>query len=189
MLSANRYLARSCTNSKVTLSTIAKAYLPMDDANKAKDIISKIAYITIASVSKDGKPWNTPVYSAFDEHYHFFLVSWKGNQHSTNIVGNPNVFIVIYDSTVPEGTGKAVYIKAKAYELSDEAEIEHALAILYTRSGKDPHKTHSEEFLGSFPRRAYKAVPEKFWMNSHGAVNGNYVDTRMEIQFVNIINA
>jgi len=47
----------------------------MLDSERAKEIISKIIYITIATVSRDGLPWNTPAYSSFDENYNFFWVS------------------------------------------------------------------------------------------------------------------
>ena len=151
----------------------------MDNVAKAKEIISKIIYITIASVSKDGRPWNTPVYSAFDENYNFFWASWRENEHSKNIRSNPDVFLVIYDSTVPEGTGGGVYVKAKAYEINDSKEIEYAVKYLYGRKNKTPRK--AEEFLGNYPRRVYKATPEKFWINTEGEVNGNYVDKRVEV--------
>src|SRR3989344_4621199 len=98
--------------------------------NKAKDIISKILYITIATSSKDGTPWNSPVYSAYDEDYNFFWASDQNGQHSKNIKENDQVFIVIYDSTVPEGTGEGVYIQAKAHALTDEKEILKALEVL-----------------------------------------------------------
>lgn len=157
----------------------------MSDFNKrAKEIIEKILYITIATCGKDGKPWNSPVYSAFDEHYNFYWASWKENQHSKNIKENNNVFLVIYDSTVPEGTGEGVYIQAKAYELTDEEEIEIALGYLYKRKGQDSKKRKPEEFLGDHPRRVYKAVPEKIWMNDVGDVNGNYVDKRIEVKLI-----
>jgi len=153
----------------------------MDNNEKAKEIISKILYITIATSSKDGQPWNTPVYSAFDENYNFFWASDQNGQHSKNIKENPNVFLAIYDSTTPEGTGEGVYIKAKAYEVTDEAEIKHALACLYTRKNQDPEKRKPQEFLGDFPRRVYKAIPEKVWINGDGDVNGNYIDVRIEV--------
>lgn len=152
---------------------------------RAKEIISKIIYITIATASKDGQPWNTPVYSAFDENFNFYWSSWKENQHSKNIAENNNVFIVIYDSTVPEGTGEGVYVKAKAYPLSNEGEIRQALALLYTRKNQNPEKRKPEEFLGDNPRRVYKAIPEKFWMNGDGDINGRFVDTRVEINLLN----
>ncbi|MBI2028282.1 MAG: pyridoxamine 5'-phosphate oxidase family protein [Candidatus Levybacteria bacterium] len=78
---------------------------------RAREIIAKILYITIATSTKDGIPWNSPVYSAFDESYNFYWISWLENQHSKNIKDNNQVFIVIYDSTVPEGMGKGVYIQ------------------------------------------------------------------------------
>ena len=152
----------------------------MNAVEKAKKIISEILYITIASISKDGKPWNTPVYSAFDEKYNFFWASWKENEHSKNIQNNPEVFIVIYDSTVPEGTGEGLYIKARAFELNDPKEIQHALKYLYGRKKKIPRNV--DEFLTDYPRRVYKAVPEKFWINVEGEVNGNYVDKRIEVK-------
>ncbi len=156
--------------------------MSMGTSEKAKNIISDIIYITIATVSKDGQPWNSPVYSAFDEQYNFYWASWKDNQHSKNIVDNPSVFLSIYDSTVPEGTGEGVYIQASAHELSDSEEIKKALALLYTRKNQDPEKRKSEEFLGNYPRRVYKAVPEKIWMNSNGDIDGNYVDARIEVK-------
>ena len=63
---------------------------------KARKIIEKILYITIATSSKGGAPWNSPVYSAFDEDYNFFWASWKENQHSKNIRENNQVFIAFF---------------------------------------------------------------------------------------------
>ncbi len=158
----------------------------MDNTNtdKAKRILQKILYITIASVGKDSLPWNTPVYSAFDEDYNFYWASDQNGQHSKNIKENPNVFLVIYDSTALEGTGEGVYAKAKGYELTDEKEILHALEVLDKRVGKTKER-NAKEFLGDYPRRVYKAVPETFWMNGDGNVNGNYIDIRIEVPLLN----
>lgn len=158
----------------------------MEDSNvkKARKIIEKILYITIATVSKDGRPWNSPVYSAFDDNYNFYWASWKENQHSKNIRENSNVFIVIYDSTVAEETGEGVYIQAKAYELEDEKQIKHALSYLDGRiNKKGRHKV--SQFTENMPRRIYKAVPEKVWINGEGDINGEYVDKRAEINLLN----
>jgi len=152
---------------------------------KARKIIEKILYITIATVSKDGKPWNSPVYSAFDENYNFYWASWKENQHSKNIRENNNVFIVVYDSTVPEGTGEGVYIQAKAYELDDEKEIKLALGYLDGRVNKrKDSKKRIAQFQGDKPRRIYKAVPDKVWVNGEGDINGEYIDMRMEVDLI-----
>lgn len=154
-------------------------------SQKAKEIISKILYITIATASRDGEPWNSPVYSAFDEQYNFYWNSWKENQHSKNIAENPRVFLVIYDSTVVEGTGEGVYIQARAHMLTDRQEIEQARMILAKRKSKPSSKLRApEEFMGDYPRRVYKAVPEKVWMNGDGEVGGNYVDIRQEVDLL-----
>lgn len=159
----------------------------MLDSNveKAHRIIEKILYITIATVSKDGRPWNSPVYCAFDENYNLYWASWRENRHSKNIRENNNVFIVIYDSTVQEGTGEGVYIQAKAYELTDEEEIKLALRYLDGRVGKkkDP-KTRLAEFQRDKPRRIYKAVPEKIWINGEEDINGDYIDVRIKVDLL-----
>jgi nitroimidazol reductase NimA-like FMN-containing flavoprotein (pyridoxamine 5'-phosphate oxidase superfamily) len=154
----------------------------MDNIEKAKKIISDILYITIASVSKDGVPWNSPVYSAFDEQYNFYWVSPVTATHSENVKGNPQVSIVIYDSTVPEGTGEGVYIQAKAHEINDEKEIEHALPYLYNRKNKPVRPIAS--FTGGSPRRVYKAVPGKVWVNDTVEVNGQPCDVRVEVKLI-----
>lgn len=151
-------------------------------SKRAKEIINKILYITIATVSKDGQPWNSPVYSTFDENYNFYWNSWKENQHSKNIALNNNIFIVIYDSTVPEGTGEGVYVQAKAEMVTDKNEMKRALEILQKRKKRPSSKLRSiNEFMGEYPRRVYKAVPQKFWMNTDSDVNGNFIDTREEV--------
>lgn len=149
---------------------------------KAKKILQKILYITIATSTNEGIPWNSPVYSAFNENYNFYWVSDQNGQHSRNIKENQNVFLVIYDSTAPEGTGEGVYVQAKAYALTDEQEILHALEVLDKRVGKTK-KRDANEFLGDYPLRVYKAVPEKFWINSNGDLNGNNIDVKIEVDF------
>lgn len=148
---------------------------------QAKKVISDILYITIATCDKNGQPWNTPVYSAFDKSYHFYWASWNKNQHSKNIKENKNVFVVIYDSTVPEGAGFGVYMRGRARQLEakDIGEIVKALKLLYSRTSKKHRKP--EEFLGLLPRRIYTFTPEQVWVNDEGTVKGNFVDSRIDI--------
>lgn len=148
---------------------------------QAKKVISDILYITIATCDKSGQPWNSPVYSAFSESYNFYWASWTENRHSKNIKENEKVFVVIYDSTVPEGTGFGVYMKgtARQLEVKDTVEIVKSLKLLYSRKNKKPRKP--EEFLALLPRRIYKFTPEQVWVNSDGDVNGNFVDSRIDI--------
>ena len=90
---------------------------------RANEILGEISYATVATASTDGKPWNSPVRHFCDSDLNIYWFSDKLNQHSRNIRENPDVFIVIYDSTVPEGAGEGVYIEAQARELNDPEEI------------------------------------------------------------------
>lgn len=69
----------------------------MDKTEKAKKIITSNLYMTIATVTKDGLPWNTPVYYAFDESYAFYWYSRKNTKHSQLIAENSNVAVAIFD--------------------------------------------------------------------------------------------
>ncbi len=154
----------------------------MTDQNseKARKIIADNKYITFATASKDGVPWVTPVYSARDiKTYTFYWISPKNTLHSQLIRNNEQIAIVIFDSRAPEGTGEGVYIRAKAYELDDPKEIETATKLLYGRKDKTPRPvTH---FIGESPRRIYKGIPEKFWINIGEYVGGYFNDSRIEV--------
>jgi len=151
----------------------------MTNEEKAKAIIQKISYITIATVSKDGMPWNAPVFAAYNKDYTFYWGTYRDSQKSKNIRANKNVFLVMYDSTVGPGQGEGVYIKATAVELNDPKEIESAHRLLWNRHAVPYWKI--EQVQGDAPIRLYKAVPEKVWMNGEGEIDGNYIDTRVEV--------
>lgn len=151
---------------------------------RAKEIIEKILYLTIATVSKNGEPWNAPVVGAHDKDYNFYWGSHKDSQHSQNVRDTGKVYLVIYDSTVPEGTGEGVYVKARASELNDPRAIKEAHQILQARYSKPYWKL--SQVQGAGPIRLYKAVPEKVWMNADGEVNGTYIDTRVEVDLISV---
>lgn len=146
---------------------------------EAAKVIKNILYINIASITPSGKPWNSPVYFAFDNKLNYYWVSWKLNQHSKNIRNNPSVFVTVYDSTVPAGTGFGVYLEGKAYELTNPKDILIGLRELYRREKRKARDVI--QFLKKFPRRVYKFVPEKVWVNGDGEINGNYIDKRTEL--------
>lgn len=150
-----------------------------DLSKRAKEIISNIRYITIASVTEDGMPWNSPVFGGYDENYNFYWGTHKDSQKAKNIRNNPNVFLVIYDSTVAPGTGEGVYIKAKAEPITDLDEIKRVYELLKARH--DDNFWEFEALNGNGPVSLYKAVPEKAWMNDDGQKDGYYIGVRTEI--------
>lgn len=147
--------------------------------NTVVKLINKIEYINIASITPEGLPWNTPVYTAFDKNLNFYWLSWKKNQHSVNIRSNPKVFVTIYDSTVPAGAGVGIYFSGIAKELTNPTEMIVGMAVLYKR---DKHKIRAiKEFLTHFPRRVYRFTPEKVYINGNSDINGNFIDIRREL--------
>ena len=151
----------------------------MPTSERAREIIEKIPYITIASVSHDGEPWNAPVFAAYDKNFNFYWGTYRDSQKSKNIKTNKNIFLVIFDSTIAPGSGEGVYIKAQAEELTDPKEIAFAHQLLWDRHIVPFWKL--EQVQGNTHIRLYKAVPEKVWMNAGDKVDGNYIDTRVEI--------
>jgi pyridoxine/pyridoxamine 5'-phosphate oxidase len=146
---------------------------------KAKRIVDEVIYITLATVSPNGDPWNTPVYTAYDKEYNFFWISSPESEHSKHIENNRKVFAVIYPSNVPEGTGEGVYMQGGAEALVEKEEIEKVLVFFYGRKNKKPRP--ADDFVGQSPRRVYKFTPNKFWINSDEKIDGHHVDKRIEI--------
>jgi hypothetical protein len=141
---------------------------------KARQVIDRIKYITIATVDQNGQPWNTPVASfRFDNDYIFYWASWTDNQHSKNIRSNGRAFIAIYDSTpVDDKPSDGVYIQAEAFELSDKQEVMRTALIF---KGDPYNPSDGKQYLGEYPRRIYKAVPQKIWMNHMIATPNGYI--------------
>src|SRR4051812_21497668 len=90
---------------------------PPDPALVAGAIIDANQYLTLATADGDGHHWAAPVWYAHDDYRDFLWVSRPEARHSRNIAARPELAIVIFDSTVPAGTGQAVYAEALAEEL------------------------------------------------------------------------
>jgi nitroimidazol reductase NimA-like FMN-containing flavoprotein (pyridoxamine 5'-phosphate oxidase superfamily) len=155
-----------------------------DFVEKAKEIIRDNRYMTIATASRAGEPWISPVFFAYDADYNLYWVSNKDSQHSILIRVNPHVAIAIFDSSVTEGDGDCVYIEALASELENIDELRIGIGILGKRVTKDRLRVKSvEEVTGSAAWRMYKAVPKTVSKLTDGQyIHGQYVDQRMEIQ-------
>ena len=108
--------------------------------------------------------------------YTFFWVSAKYARHSQNIRANQRIAIVVYDSTVPPGTGKGVYMEARAYELTDSRECRHAFAYLRRRGWEHPPSV--DMVVGATLRGVYKAIPENIWISTE---DSNGLDGLVEV--------
>jgi hypothetical protein len=133
----------------------------------ARTIVEANAYMTLATADAEGTPWASPVWFAHDDHRDFLWVSRPGARHSRNIAGRPDVGIVIFDSTVPEGQGQAVYLSARAAEV--ESPVDDAIAVFSRRSverGGDPWG--AADVTGDVQFRLFRAsVVEAFVLDGH----------------------
>ncbi len=136
----------------------------MRTISEIQGLLEKIPYINISSVTPEGDPWISPVWSVYDNEYNFYWTSFPDSQHSKNIEHKNNIRFVIYDSTVQSG-GWGLYAEAQAFEITDQDELEKVLSIFYKKNKSTPRPL--EDFFGDKPRRMYKAVVEKFWVNDY----------------------
>lgn len=133
----------------------------------AKEILESIKYATIATTSPDGQPWNSPVAYVVDADLNIYWFSDKEKLHSQNIRANGKVFIVIYNSTLPNDDAEGIYIKAEACEVDDSEVIKLARKLMGA-------STESiDKFLGNASLRCYKAMPQEIWVNDAEKLDGD----------------
>jgi nitroimidazol reductase NimA-like FMN-containing flavoprotein (pyridoxamine 5'-phosphate oxidase superfamily) len=101
----------------------------------AREIIDANLYMVLGTADADGNPWASPVYFAPDDYRDFFWVSRPEARHSRNLSARDGqaIAIVIFDSSVPIGTGRGVYMSAVAREVPVEDSAE-GLAVFSRRS-------------------------------------------------------
>ncbi|HMS50634.1 MAG TPA: pyridoxamine 5'-phosphate oxidase family protein [Candidatus Saccharibacteria bacterium] len=145
---------------------------------KGKKILEQIRYATISTVDENGAPWAAPVWYVFDDNFDIYWWSPLETQHSKNISANPNIYVTIFDSTLPEGEGVGLYLRAQASVISDE---ELSPAIERYNNSTNVFKLDRDNCTGSAPTRIYKAVTKEGWTNDGVAKDGFYIDKRVSL--------
>jgi hypothetical protein len=124
----------------------------------AKAVVDGNSYLTLGTADAVGTPWASPVWYAHASYREYFWVSRPGARHSQNVAVRPEVGIVIFDSTVPIGTGKAVYMAAFAEEVSDDDEVARGIEVFSERSLAQGGRAWTPEDVGPSGRvRLYRA--------------------------------
>ena len=99
----------------------------VDPPALARSIIEAHRYLTLATADQDGLPWASPVWFASVDLQEFFWVSSPDARHSGNLAVRPEVAVVIFDSGQPIGTGRGVYLSARA-EAVPEPDLDRGIA-------------------------------------------------------------
>ena len=153
----------------------------------ARRIIDSNLYMTLATADGQGRPWASPVYFAPADYREFLWVSVPGAQHSQNIAARPEVGIAIFDSTVAPGTGRGVYVAARAEELTEHADFERCLAAYNSRL-EDPAAPGGDSFEAADLRpggthlRLYRATASALYaLDPDGHPDGRAGDYRAPV--------
>ena len=137
---------------------------PAERESMARAIVDGNSYMTLGTADADGRPWTSPVWYAPASYRELFWVSKPGARHSRNIGVRPETAIVIFDSTVPMGSGTAVYLEARAEQVTAAPEIERGMAVFSRRSLEQGGHAWTPDDVATTARfRLYRAaVQEQF---------------------------
>jgi nitroimidazol reductase NimA-like FMN-containing flavoprotein (pyridoxamine 5'-phosphate oxidase superfamily) len=130
----------------------------MTDEDFARDLIDRSDYMVLATADEHGTPWASPVWFAHDGYRQFLWVSTPARRHSRNIAARPEIGIAIFDSRVQPGSGRGVYVAARAEQLHT-GELERGLETYARREAERGLAPFTREELEEGARlRLYRAV-------------------------------
>ena len=149
----------------------------------ARQVLDDVHYLTLGTTEPDGRPRVSPVYVTWDGPRAFYWVSSPGSKHSRNIADRPAVAAVVYDSTVPPGQGRAVYLTATAGEVP-EVDLPEQCARAFRRLSEGARAFEPADLSGTAALRLYHGVVERHEVHVRGSdpVYGRGVDTRREVE-------
>lgn len=134
----------------------------------AKDILQSNQYMTLGTVSPDGRVWVSPVVYATDGGGNFYFLSQTSSQHSRNIEANSLVSMAIFDSRQKWGEGVGLQIEGTAGLLSITGSV-RACDSYFRRKWPFPGSNMAVKGFKRMVKgkiyRFYKITPTRIWMN------------------------
>jgi hypothetical protein len=151
-------------------------------ADRARQVIDTNRYMALGTTEADHRPRVSPVYFTHDRYRDFYWVSSPEARHSVNVAARPDVAIVIFDSTVPVGGGKAVYVTARAARVPD-GELAAGCAAAYGGAAPGEVAFTPEELSGEADLRLYRARATSHEVHVRGGDPdyGTGIDTRRPV--------
>jgi nitroimidazol reductase NimA-like FMN-containing flavoprotein (pyridoxamine 5'-phosphate oxidase superfamily) len=145
-----------------------------DLALTAREIIDRSLYMVLGTADESGSPWVSPVYFAVSDYIDLYWVSLPDAQHSRNLAARPEVSIVVFDSSVPIGTGQGVYMTARAEELAGW-ELESGIEVFSRRSQDHGGRLWSaDDVRPPAPHRLFRASVTQHWTLDPTAKPGDH---------------
>jgi nitroimidazol reductase NimA-like FMN-containing flavoprotein (pyridoxamine 5'-phosphate oxidase superfamily) len=141
---------------------------PDDPAALARAIVDANLYMVLGTADEEGRPWVSPVYYAPAAYREFFWVSRPDARHSLNVAARPEISIVIFDSSVPIGTGTGVYMSAVVDEPAG-AERQAGIDVFSRRSlAHGGNEWGLEHVEAPAPLRLYRATAREHYVLGAG---------------------
>ena len=136
----------------------------MSNDELAREILSSVSYVVLATADADGLPWATPVWFAMED-TELYWVSHPGARHSQNIAVRPEIAMVVFDSTVAPLTGQGVYMRATAEQVTDSDEIRRGLEV-FSRAATDEGAGEFglDQVTDEARLRLYRAAVHEHWI-------------------------
>ena len=139
-----------------------------DLAAIARGIIDSCQYLTLATADGEGRPWASPVWFAHEDYARFLWVSKPQARHSRNLAARREAGIVIFDSTVPIGSGQAVFVESTADRLEGDEEA-RAVRLFSERSeALGGRAWTTDEVRAPSPLRLYRATASAHYVLGAG---------------------
>ncbi|NVI91452.1 pyridoxamine 5'-phosphate oxidase family protein [Actinomadura sp. BRA 177] len=156
--------------------------LPEDLDGLARTVIDGNRYMTLGTTEADHRPRLSPVYFTHVGYRTFYWVSSPLARHSENIAARPEIAIVIYDSSVPIGQGRAVYIDAEASVVPDD-ELPWRCAEAFAQVDPDAVAFQPRQLSGNADLRLYRADATGWEVHLPGRDprNTTGIDTRRRV--------
>jgi pyridoxine/pyridoxamine 5'-phosphate oxidase len=140
-----------------------------DPVVAARAVIDSNSYLTLGTADEGGRPWVSPVWFAHSGYREFFWVSVPEAQHSRNIETRPDVSIVVFDSQVAPSEATAVYVSARAEELSGD-ELDSGIEVFSGKSVADGLPAYSIDDVQEPARlRLYRATATEHFALGEGS--------------------
>jgi nitroimidazol reductase NimA-like FMN-containing flavoprotein (pyridoxamine 5'-phosphate oxidase superfamily) len=131
----------------------------------ARAVLDAGSYVVLATADADGVPWASPVWFATENYRELYWVSYPGARHSQNIEVRPQIAMVVFDSTVPSGTGQGVYMAATAEQLTDSTAIEDGIGVFSRESLRQgDEEWQLDRVTGEARLRLYRASVQEYWI-------------------------
>jgi PPOX class probable F420-dependent enzyme len=121
--------------------------------DKYRDLFSKRAFASLATLMSDGSAQVTPVWCDFDGE-HVIVNSAKGRQKDKNIRRDPRVALAVID---PDNPYRYLEIRGRVVEITEHGADAHIdkMAKKYLGADKYPYRQPGEQ------RVMYKIQPER----------------------------